>query len=276
MVAPSSDWVLDYGENRCRIVRSFGEGEAASLIYFEQTEPASELNWVVAGPPIGPVRPGGKVTVQFGPGNPPFEMEHSGATLGQFGQALSSTGFERRITTAVPLSDREAIQESHQESARYSRELVSSEGAKVEWLDVRSARGQTVRFALGNMQPVYEAMNACMADLLMDWGVDPQHERGRTSGPVPTNYEVLATRIQRRYPSSAVDAGKQAMIAARVMVDANGQVTDCAIIDLTEAEKFGVGVCRQITTTARFDPATDASGAAMPSYYIFKIFYELR
>lgn len=274
-VAPTSEWVLDYGADRCRIVRSFGEGEAKSIIYFEQTEPRSQLSWVIAGPPLRSLRAGNKVTVQFGPGNPSFELEHEGATFGQFGQALSSTGIVGRINTAVLMSDREATQRSDQESVRYSRALVPTEGAKVDWLEIQLKRGGATRFALGNMQPVYEAMNACMADLLINWGLDPERELQRISGPVITNWVVVAQRVQRNYPSSAVESGKQAVIAARVMVDAEGTVSDCVIVELTEAEKFGAGVCRQITSTARFDPAVDASGVAMPSYYTFRIRYAL-
>lgn len=272
VVVPTSDWVLDYGEDRCRIVRSFGEGDTKSIIYFEQAEPSSVLNWVVAGPLLGPLRAKSKVTVQFGPGNPSFEMEHQGATLGQFGDALSSTGFRGMISETTSSGDPENAQR-FDEMAKSSRTLVPSEGAKVEWLEIRPDRSGPVRFALGNMQPAYEAMNACMANLVTHWGLDPQRELQRVSGPVPTNPEVVATRIQRKYPHSALEKGQQALIAARVMVDAEGKITDCAIVELTEAEKFGAGVCRQITSTARFDPAVDASGAAMPSYYVFRIRY---
>lgn len=275
VVEPTSDWVLDYGADRCRIVRSFGEGEAASVVYFEQIEPASQLNWVVAGSPLRSVRANSEVMVQFGPGNPSFEVEHKGATLGQFGEAISFTGFEPPSDEITMMSDRKAVQRNALESARKSRELAPAEGAKVEWLEIRSKRGGTVRWALGSMEPVYQAMNACMADLMTHWGLDPERELRRATGPVPTNLPVVAQNIQRNYPSSALASGKQAMIAARVLVDAEGKASDCAIIDLTEAEKFGGGVCRQLTSTARFDPAVDANGAPMPSYYVARIRYVL-
>lgn len=274
-IVATGDWVLDYGEERCRIVRTFGEGDERSVVYFEQAEPASSLNWVVAGPPIGPLRARSKATVQFGPGNPPFEMEYEGTTLGEFGPALSSTGFEKSSSETTPMSDRPAIQRNAEAMARNARTLTPAEGAKVEWLQIQSEQGGAARFALGTMQPVYEAMNACMADLLTHWGLDPARELQRVSGPVPTNLSIVAQRIQRNYPSLALQAGQQAMIAARVMVDAEGEVTDCAIVELTQAEKFGAGVCRQITNVARFDPAIDASGNAMPSYYVFRIRYQI-
>lgn len=59
------------------------------------------------------------------------------------------------------------------------------------------------------------------------------------------------------------------------MIDAQGRIGDCTITELTEAEKFGAGICRQIARTARFEAAIDANGQAMPSYYFVKIRYEI-
>ena len=52
VLEPSSPWQLDYGKDRCRIARTFGEGDDTNMFYLEQWEPAAWATWLVAGPAV--------------------------------------------------------------------------------------------------------------------------------------------------------------------------------------------------------------------------------
>ena len=48
---PSSPWVLDYAENSCRLMRTFGEGSDKMQLLFESDAPG-EMDLVVVGRPL--------------------------------------------------------------------------------------------------------------------------------------------------------------------------------------------------------------------------------
>src|SRR5206468_8282021 len=45
---PSSAWVLDYAENSCRLIRTFGEGPHKAVLSLESEAPG-EMDMLVAG-----------------------------------------------------------------------------------------------------------------------------------------------------------------------------------------------------------------------------------
>lgn len=270
VLAPSSGWLLDYADDRCRIIRTFGEGEDKMLVFFDQVEPKGRVDWLVSGPALSDVKSKDEVRVQFGPGNEPFEVAQQGISFPEYGAALTSTGYSK-LTVVASGTDPDAL--PLEEIWKEVRTLDPEQGAGVEWLDLRSERGGAVRMELGDLKPVHVAMNACMADLLTSWGLDAKRELARSTGPEPENLLSVAQKIQQRYPFRALRSGESGLIAARVLVDADGQPGECTITQLSDAEKFGAGVCRDIVTTARFSPAKDANGVPMPSYYLTRIRY---
>src|SRR2546423_1697268 len=48
---PSSQWIVDYAENSCRLIRTFGEGEDKTVLLFESPSPGS-LDMLVVGKPL--------------------------------------------------------------------------------------------------------------------------------------------------------------------------------------------------------------------------------
>ena len=154
VLEPSSQWQLDYGDTRCRIGRIFGEGETETALYLEQVEPSESLHWIVGGGIV--TRLGSKFTTQFGPGFDPYITRSDiGLTISGFGDAVRGTGFE----------DSESNAESDEEEPIGLPHLDPNEGASVEW--VRLSRGnRSYQLKLGNLKPVYEAMNTCMVSQL--------------------------------------------------------------------------------------------------------------
>ena len=69
-LAPSSSWHLDYGDVRCRLARSFGEGEDRVLLAFDQFSPGDTFMLTLAGTKVGRIVDSRAHTIQFGPLNP--------------------------------------------------------------------------------------------------------------------------------------------------------------------------------------------------------------
>ena len=263
VLEPSSQWQLDYGDTRCRIGRIFGEGETETALYLEQVEPSESLHWIVGGGIVP--RLGSKFTTQFGPGFDPYITRSDiGLTISGFGDAVRGTGFE----------DSESNAESDEEEPIGLPHLDPNEGASVEW--VRLSRGnRSYQLKLGNLKPVYEAMNTCMVNLVTYWGGDPELLRKRKTAPILTNLNLVAMQIQRHYPSQALSRGAQADLLIRAMVEADGTVSKCHITSLTQADLFDTEACRVMLKDAKFEPATDMDGRPMASYAIQRVLYRM-
>lgn len=268
---PSSAWQLDYAETHCRIARAFGEDERQTVVFFEQHQPATVLTWVVAGAALEDMRLSRELTIQFGPGLPAFEAESPEISFGDFDDAIRLRGFVEDAADAgkgdLPASD--ALAPARPVVARLDLE----EGRSIEWLRISQGDDRISTIRLGDMEPVYEAMNACMDNLLTHWGVDPAKESQRTSGPVWTNMPAVVRRIQDHYPAMALWSDAQADLHMRVMIDEQGKVTGCHLTNLTEADAFNDHACNMITRHAEFEPALDAAGEPMASYYATVIAY---
>ncbi len=94
------------------------------------------------------------------------------------------------------------------------------------------------------------------------------------SMPKWANRKMVVRRIGRLYPSTALRLGEQAIVRMRVMVDENGAVTDCHIVEATDTERLESPACQQMMK-AEFEPAIDAEGKPFASYHVETITYRI-
>jgi TonB family protein len=69
------------------------------------------------------------------------------------------------------------------------------------------------------------------------------------------------------YPSDALDLNQQGSVGVFVRVDAKGAVSDCIITASSGSPALDTQTCRLVWLRAKFTPARDRSGAAVPSTY---------
>lgn len=269
IVKPSSNWTLDYGETRCRIARTFGEGDEKTALYLEQYQPSDVPIWVVGGPLVHRLRIMSSFSARFGPGFEAFDVEPKVTMrLGEFGDAVRGHGYKDD-----PVVEGEAP-ESEQEPIGLPS-LSPDDGKAIDWIEL-SRGSRSYRLETGDLGPVFEAMNKCVADLVTYWGADPAILRNRKTAPELTNLPEVARNVGRHYPTAAERNGRQAELHARVMVEADGTVSKCAITAVTMAEQFDNQACIAFLETAKFKPALDVQGRPVPSYYISTIVYRLQ
>ncbi len=269
ILAPSGKWIVDYADNRCRLMRTFGAGAQKALLFFDQSAPGDRFGLTAAGPDLKRFRAGRPTLVRISENGEARKTEPFNGTLDSFGPALiySSLQFAYLINGAEPDEDAD----TRPVAGFPALDLV--EATKAEFIEFGQS-GSRVRFATGNLRAPMAALNTCSADLVRAWGLDLERHRAMTRRPIWSNRAEVVRRIGARYPGQALFRGDQGIVNMRVMLDANGSVTDCQIERATSAESLVSPACREMQQ-ARFEPALDGEGNAMKSFYAVTIVYKI-
>ena len=86
-------------------------------------------------------------------------------------------------------------------------------------------------------------------------------ESGESSTQNSQGHQNLTSFISvSDYPAEALRKGEQGTVGFRLVVGADGKVSDCAVISSSGSETLDRATCRLMREKARFRPATDASG----------------
>jgi TonB family protein len=87
---------------------------------------------------------------------------------------------------------------------------------------------------------------------------------GRPTAPEPKG-SLAGLFSKDDYPRSALAAGQQGPVEAELLVGPHGRVVECAIIGGTPSPALQSTTCRLLRARARFVPARDAKGQAVPA-----------
>ena len=92
--------------------------------------------------------------------------------------------------------------------------------------------------------------------------------------PVWSNESAIVRRIVDEYPDDALRSGEQGIFRMRVIVEEDGTVSDCHLEKSTQTDRLESPACRAMMR-AEFEPARDAEGNAMRSFYATTITYRI-
>jgi TonB family protein len=256
---PLIPWNIDFGESRCRLTRVFGAPEDRYLLMFEQAAPDRNFGLTIAGRNIERFKTAGKIDLGMERDEPVIATDRFGlGSVADLGPAL--------IFSTIVLDP--ALPEGSLRPAG----LDLAEAATIDRIVLR--RGKLVlSFETGNMREPLAALNTCALDLLTQWGLDPAAHESHVP-PVWKNGEEIVDRIQAVYPRSALRRGEQAIFRMRVVVETDGSVSDCLIEGSTVAENLQSPACKEMMR-AKFEPARDAKGEPMRSFYATTVSYSL-
>jgi periplasmic protein TonB len=105
--------------------------------------------------------------------------------------------------------------------------------------------------------------------------------------PIPTPLPSFAAKSTRPsgspglwvtpndYPASELRLEHEGLTGFQVTVGANGRVTSCAITASSGWPVLDRVACQKITARARFEPASDTSGAVVPGTYRNSVRWEI-
>jgi len=256
---PMSQWVLDFGDNKCRLARWFGTEGNKHLLMFEQAAPQSSFGLTMAGPELR--RFHGRDSFRIGmQGNAPMaerERFESGDVDG--------------IGKAVIIATH-SLGSSRSDEGLLNAGINVDQAASVDRIVIERS-GRVVSFETGNMGDAFKALNVCTSDLLESWGLDPAQHQSYVP-PRWLNQESVVRGIVASYPRQALLSGEQGIFRMRVIVEADGTVGECLVENATETERLESPACRQMGR-AQFAPARDATGRPMRSFYATPITYRI-
>jgi TonB family protein len=258
---PASKWQLNYALDSCRLVRVFGGPDHKTVFVIEQYEPSDTYTVQIAGPDFASRR-FSQPSLRFGPnGGSVPAAQVIAASIGTFGAGRTSISIPllaklQRDPRLPPPRDRGEIQYPTDPEA----------AGAIIWFEMLEKGRVLGRLNLGSMREPVKALNACTEELLTHWGIDVAAHRTRKRGVV-----VIGTPdrwlTSSSYPADLLAKGTQGIVYFRLGVDEQGRVTSCHIQQSTRPAAFDEAVCRGISRKARFEPALDASGNPIKSYY---------
>lgn len=264
VLRPSSPWNADFGEDRCRLAGFFGEDADRHLLFFEQYWPDNRAGLTVAGKSFNRFNNGANTDVHVADGRAPLETRPFKGDVEGIGDALVYSG--------INLAYGEAEQKPAMAAAGLPA-LDTAYAASVQYLSFRQ-RGREIRFATGSLGEAFAVLNQCTASLLEDWGLDADRHKTAQRLPRWTNEQDVTRKIKARYPAAASRIGEQGIMRLRVMVSEAGTVENCVVLKATSTYKLASPACEAMQD-ASFEPALDAAGTPMQSYYVTSITYRM-
>lgn len=267
LLQPISPWNIDFAENRCRLSRVFGSEDDMHLLFFEQAAPQGAFGLTVAGSEVRRFQRNRNLFVGMERDEPMKEIERVGiGDVDQVGPAVIISSFTINPEGFVDMVNEDEVQ------ALRKAGIDLTEAETVDRL-VFQRGGRVLSFETGNMMAPFQALNVCTGDLLRDWGLDQaRHESYRL--PVWTNQSAIVRRIVDDYPDPALRRGEQGIFRMRVIVETDGTVSDCHLEKSTETDRLESPACNAMMN-AEFDPALDAEGNPMRSFYATTITYAI-
>jgi TonB family protein len=260
----SSPWNVDFGEERCRLTRLFTDGKNQHVLYFEQHFPSAQAGLTVAGRSFGNFENRTKTEVSTVPDRAPLD------TLPYVGEM---EGFDSALIYPAFYIGRSETDTDFPSSEGGLPTLDSAFGEKVHHITFKQ-RSREVRFDTGPLGKAFGVLNECATSLVDSWGLDGARHLTARSLPRWINEKQIVRKILAIYPLAAQNLGEQGITRMRVIVNEQGAVEDCTIIKATITEYLESPACKAMRD-ARFEPAIDAEGKPMRSYFATNVTYQI-
>jgi hypothetical protein len=254
---PAGGWIADYGEDYCRLVRTFNNGKDEVSLAFERTQPGAPVRLIMVGDGIKTFRGADQIGYAFTPGGNSAKSRYVRSETPEKKQYLNFEPVTLAPFTFTPGAPPPPYnREAEQEAARGITGLALTEGLT-----------DPVRFDIGPLRAPIAALQACADDLLQVWGLDPAKHKTLTAPaiPIPAPGGVL--------PQGTIPFGEFGKLGGganqvRVIVSAEGKPTSCTIYSPSLSQALNQRICALVMEKATFQPAKDADGQAMASFWM--------
>ena len=267
---PSSQWVVDYAADSCRLVRNFGVGKDETKFALESESPG-EVDMLVVGNPLANNTE--EVSARFLPvqvkpmtGRTAIAEDRRPALLwsqviflpDDLAEKKKKSDEARHKTTGRP----PALDLAEEARTKAMRQDFAS---KANELEINTHRGRPVVLEAGPLGEAMKAFDKCGRDSLRDWGVDPDLE-DKIVRPLWTP-SVAKWFSASDYPQRMLVLEQESVVKVRLLVDARGRPTKCTSLSHFKESSFNDVVCAKFMDRAHFEPAELADGTKVPSFY---------
>jgi hypothetical protein len=261
MYKPAGQWSLDYGDDYCRLARNFTDGTNTLAVAFERIEPSANMRLILVGPDLKTYRSAEEIGWHF----LPSDAERKARAT------YSQTGDGKRWYNLGPVTLAAATPPTPGSPpappALYSRTAEQATAKGISGLVLDTGLTTPVQVDTGDLGAPIAALQACADDLAKSWGLDPTALKSETAPAVPEGGGVgWLPQGTIAFTDFAKLGGGSNQV--RLMVDASGKPTSCAIHWPTLDEATNDKICKALMDKARFTPAKDVSGQPMAGYWI--------
>jgi hypothetical protein len=263
---PAGPWAIDYGDQSCRLIRDFSGGTGRVTLAFERFAPGPDIRLGVAGLTL--LHPDTVVArIRYGAQAQPQTSDVYKSRL--------ADGRDSFLLWSAPLLVEPVPKFTDKAARNPFRPLDDPELAVAATIDrlqfIDGVSGHPV-IDLGPMEEPIRALQACTADLMKHWNIDPQKLRTMSRQATPAKSPSMwVTADDLR--GSQLKQYKPAEMNLRLIVDEQGKVAACHA-DLDVPDAFGQATCVAIIRRAHFEPALDADGKPMRTIWIASVRYQ--
>lgn len=138
-----------------------------------------------------------------------------------------------------------------------------------------STPGLDERFALTSMEALLKTIDDCVADLRRVWNVRESDE----SPPLVKDHakgNIAGLFDSSDYPTQAFVEGGTGTVAVAILIDPQGKVADCSVVDTSGVPVLDAQACAVVTERARFTPAIGFDGKPARSAFLQRITWRLQ
>jgi hypothetical protein len=285
VLAPTSDWTLDFADERCSLIREFADGADRIRLQIDAYGPTLGYRVMlsgdlVAGSDAAPLR---EFRVGYSPDTdtrPAMAM-----FMGKFGND-NAVAFGPAFLPDRPFAEWMPRPPEQTPDAPQRRDWPGGAFQRsVRHMTVQFGDATPFRLDTGSMAAPLAAVQRCVDDLLTSWGIDPAQHRTRTRVPglleLPDGYKLVHVDLdddhpgytERRYQAQArAEANLRERpqpragyaVPVRIMIDAAGKSTACVAQTATASEAYRRSTCE--TWEGPYRPALDAQGQPVASF----------
>jgi len=258
---PTGKWSLDYGDDYCRLARTFSDGKDDLALAIERIEPGQLMRMILISNGIKMYRSADEIGWHFTPTDAERKARYTKSETADGKQyfnlgLFSLTPFVPPAPGTPPAPPAPYSREKEQEAAKGMNGFVLDEGLT-----------NPVQVDADRLDAPIAALQACADDLAKTWGLDAAKLKTQTSAAIPEGGGVglLPQGIVAFADFPKLSGGSNQV---RLMIDASGKPTSCTIHWATLEQATNDRICKTLMADTKFTPAKDAGGQPMAGYYI--------
>lgn len=258
---PSSPWQADFGDDYCRLARSFSDGKDTLSVALERIQPTNSVRLILVGDGIKMYRGSNEMGYSLSPSG--------GQRKGPFWRSETGDGHQYLNLGEVFLAGPPAAAGP---PPPYDRAAEQEFAKGVNAIEINSGVMEPIRIETGALKAPVGVLQQCADDLLASWGLDPEKHKTMTRPVMPAN------EANKWLPTGTIGFGDFGKIGGsanqfRIMVSAEGKPTSCVVHWPSLEQKTNDAVCKAIMSKGSFTPALDAAGQPMASYWTVAPFF---
>ncbi len=280
-LAPSTNWEVNHDKDTCVLARIFGEGDDRTGIYFTRFEPGDDFQLTLVSKyartrsysraPIGSASVGSggdssqiEVKLQFGPAEEAFRMNTTPAT-GEGGVKAMISSSSVTVAGVAPSGEGEEKWLNADLSNPYR--ISPEREAAVTEVVFHSGLTDELTLRTGSLGKPFAILRDCNEWLLGKWGMDVEKHRHltRRASPIGAPSEWFRSAD---YPTNMLNQLRTGLVYFRLLIDPDGTINDCTVQRSPMPMEFAVRTCELVKRRGRFEPALDAGGQPIKSYWL--------